>query len=376
MGWADCVLRATDNEEDASIKRQTLPVFVILFAASLLLVVVWFPFNNVMDIGIYVATIATAALLLGFKLTGIAPKTLVIVSVLAMTATTILSDWDNARKLTPRTWSFSVIAIDASLVFSFPDKATLAIVAATLLWLAVDRLEATARLGVYEKGHFGDLTAYLEGGVIPLCSCASPPCAIEVLSSSIGYVQMVIVFLVDFHFTRGFAANMKKQLVLVKGAVNLCAIVTESLSIYDIETAQKAIDSSTDLPEGLVASYRRLVSNLMIYRDYLPDTLLHYEEDRQAKGVPAPVGEGGGGVDVGVVFTDIQSSTSLWEGYPKEMYTALRIHNATLREVAAENEGYEVKIIGDALMLVFKAVHDAVRFGAEAQLRLVQSEWP
>eukprot|EP00756_Hemistasia_phaeocysticola_P018868 Hpha_TRINITY_DN15625_c1_g1::TRINITY_DN15625_c1_g1_i1::g.101549::m.101549 len=77
-----------------------------------------------------------------------------------------------------------------------------------------------------------------------------------------------------------------------------------------------------------------------------------------------------------MVFTDIQSSTELWEGYPQDMCEALRIHNNTLRGVAGAMMGYEVKIIGDALMLAFDGAMNAVRFGAEAQLRLVQSEWP
>ena len=58
------------------------------------------------------------------------------------------------------------------------------------------------------------------------------------------------------------------------------------------------------------------------------------------------------------------------------MSQALRTHNATLREVAAAHDGYEVKVIGDAFMLAFARAVDAITFGVEAQQRLVESEWP
>jgi len=58
------------------------------------------------------------------------------------------------------------------------------------------------------------------------------------------------------------------------------------------------------------------------------------------------------------------------------MYEALQKHNEVLRSTATEHNGYEVKIIGDALMLAFAQAVDAVRFGSDAQLRLVKTEWP
>eukprot|EP00756_Hemistasia_phaeocysticola_P021871 Hpha_TRINITY_DN15800_c4_g1::TRINITY_DN15800_c4_g1_i1::g.186986::m.186986 len=87
--------------------------------------------------------------------------------------------------------------------------------------------------------------------------------------------------------------------------------------------------------------------------------------------VPPPIKD-----EAGMVFTDIQSSTALFEAYPQEMYEALLTHNAVLRAVAIQHQGYEVKIIGDALMLAFAEAINAVKFGADAQFGLVQSSWP
>eukprot|EP00756_Hemistasia_phaeocysticola_P036393 Hpha_TRINITY_DN16640_c1_g1::TRINITY_DN16640_c1_g1_i2::g.183719::m.183719 len=170
------------------------------------------------------------------------------------------------------------------------------------------------------------------------------------------------------------------QLRRVEASVDVAGVVAAALARYDVDTAQRAIEGGDDLPVELADSYRVLLANLRSYRVYLPEIILPDTSDgtnpskspRRSTMVDAPAG----GVCVGMVFSDIQSSTALWESYPDAMYQALRTHNATLRQVAWEHQGYEVKIIGDALMLAFAKAQNAVMFGAEAQLKLVQSEWP
>ena len=62
---------------------------------------------------------------------------------------------------------------------------------------------------------------------------------------------------------------------------------------------------------------------------------------------------GGGepGIDVTLVFTDIQDSTRLWDGHLDAMQKSLQLHNHTVRALIAQCHGYEVKIIGDAFMV-------------------------
>eukprot|EP00756_Hemistasia_phaeocysticola_P057918 Hpha_TRINITY_DN34527_c0_g1::TRINITY_DN34527_c0_g1_i1::g.96310::m.96310 len=61
---------------------------------------------------------------------------------------------------------------------------------------------------------------------------------------------------------------------------------------------------------------------------------------------------------------------------PHGMHEALNIHNTLLRGLVRKNNGYEVKVIGDALMVAFSRALNAVDFALAAQLGLVQSEWP
>eukprot|EP00756_Hemistasia_phaeocysticola_P028239 Hpha_TRINITY_DN16166_c9_g1::TRINITY_DN16166_c9_g1_i1::g.4411::m.4411 len=165
-----------------------------------------------------------------------------------------------------------------------------------------------------------------------------------------------------------------------RSGIGVALEIAAALVRYDVDGAERAIDSTEagDLPDELVRTYQLLLLNLRSYKDYLPEAIFNDERDKESRPsvMPPALGQEGWEVEVGMVFTDIQSSTALWEAHPNEMYDALRTHNAALRDVAAEHHGYEVKIIGDALMLAFAKASDAVHFGAEAQLRLVLSEWP
>lgn len=79
---------------------------------------------------------------------------------------------------------------------------------------------------------------------------------------------------------------------------------------------------------------------------------------------------------VALVFTDVQGSTQLWESDPDAMRAALDTHNRVIRDVIAQTRGYEVKTEGDAFILAFADVLDAVRFALSAQEKLVAAEWP
>ncbi len=65
---------------------------------------------------------------------------------------------------------------------------------------------------------------------------------------------------------------------------------------------------------------------------------------------PAPEGK------VTFVFTDVQSSTKLWEAVPDAMREALKVHDNIMRELMAQYQAYEVKVIGDAFMVAFRWV--------------------
>eukprot|EP00002_Diphylleia_rotans_P011899 TRINITY_DN233_c0_g2_i11.p1 TRINITY_DN233_c0_g2~~TRINITY_DN233_c0_g2_i11.p1 ORF type:complete len:1491 (-),score=353.01 TRINITY_DN233_c0_g2_i11:2172-6428(-) len=80
--------------------------------------------------------------------------------------------------------------------------------------------------------------------------------------------------------------------------------------------------------------------------------------------------------NVAFVFTDVQSSTSLWEQHSDHMGEALHLHNELIRGVIARHKGYEVKTEGDAFMVTFSSVEKAMLFTLQCQEMLVTAEWP
>lgn len=78
---------------------------------------------------------------------------------------------------------------------------------------------------------------------------------------------------------------------------------------------------------------------------------------------------------VALVFTDIKSSTLLWETNPS-MQAAIRLHNLLLRRQLRSIGGYEVKTEGDAFMVSFSSVASALLWCFAVQMRLLSVDWP
>eukprot|EP00759_Apiculatamorpha_spiralis_P034363 PhF_6_TR35414/c0_g1_i1/m.51545 len=77
--------------------------------------------------------------------------------------------------------------------------------------------------------------------------------------------------------------------------------------------------------------------------------------------IPAPAGQ------VSLVFTDLQSSTALWDGLP-HMETYVTRHFMVMRRLMMRFRGYEVKTEGDAFMVCFQDPVDALNWCLAAQL--------
>ena len=78
---------------------------------------------------------------------------------------------------------------------------------------------------------------------------------------------------------------------------------------------------------------------------------------------------------VALVFTDIKTSTLLWETNPG-MQAAIRLHNLLLRRLLRSIGGYEAKTEGDAFMVSFQSVSAAILWCFSVQLRLLSVDWP
>ncbi|KAL8845604.1 MAG: hypothetical protein Q9176_000240 [Flavoplaca citrina] len=86
--------------------------------------------------------------------------------------------------------------------------------------------------------------------------------------------------------------------------------------------------------------------------------------------VEAPTG------DVAMVFTDIKSSTNLWETNPGPMRAAIKMHNEIMRRQLRVIGGYEVKTEGDAFMVSFPTATSALLWCFYVQSLLLEANWP
>ena len=75
------------------------------------------------------------------------------------------------------------------------------------------------------------------------------------------------------------------------------------------------------------------------------------------------------------LFTDVESSTRLWEERPEAMKAALARHDRLLREVVEGHGGSVVKTTGDGVHAVFGSARDAVDCAVAAQRRLAVTDW-
>ena len=75
------------------------------------------------------------------------------------------------------------------------------------------------------------------------------------------------------------------------------------------------------------------------------------------------------------LFTDLESSTRLWEEHPEAMKPALARHDEIVRAAIEEHDGYVVKTTGDGFHAAFATAHDAADAAVAAQLVLADEPW-
>eukprot|EP01065_Artemidia_motanka_P029497 TRINITY_DN35603_c0_g1_i1.p1 TRINITY_DN35603_c0_g1~~TRINITY_DN35603_c0_g1_i1.p1 ORF type:complete len:1586 (+),score=448.81 TRINITY_DN35603_c0_g1_i1:74-4759(+) len=193
-----------------------------------------------------------------------------------------------------------------------------------------------------------------------------------------------------------YIEEMEKQRNAAVASMQLVWDVCDCFVQFDLLRASKALERATHKSD-VHRLLRRLLQNLELYKPYLPGALFTSRDSdsdeselegprTQQRALPVlrPNTEARysershpAGPEVTIVFTDVESSTKIWEACGDTMGEALSIHNTVLRDSIAGNAGYEVKVIGDAFMVAFDTPEDAVNFSFDAMTGLVEhSSWP
>ena len=79
---------------------------------------------------------------------------------------------------------------------------------------------------------------------------------------------------------------------------------------------------------------------------------------------------------VALMFTDIEGSVARWESGGKRFAQALALHNAVVRRVVGQHDGFEVRFQGDGFMCAFCRASDALRCAVALGPALAAERWP
>jgi adenylate cyclase len=164
------------------------------------------------------------------------------------------------------------------------------------------------------------------------------------------------------------AAEKLRDLAISFGATNKIMVMV--LGVADLKRREKIRNRGNTLSMGpsQFGDDEQLFSSKPRRRDrHGPDDSKLGRLDQE---VDAPQGE------LSLVFTDIKSSTALWEYNPVAMQAGIKIHNDLLRRQLRIIGGYEVKTEGDAFMVAFPTATSALLWCFTVQKLLLEQPWP
>ncbi|MFL7838020.1 MAG: adenylate/guanylate cyclase domain-containing protein, partial [Candidatus Promineifilaceae bacterium] len=81
-------------------------------------------------------------------------------------------------------------------------------------------------------------------------------------------------------------------------------------------------------------------------------------------------------VQLTFLFTDLESSTHLWQQAPMAMQGALARHDAIMKAVIEQHNGRVVKSTGDGLLAVFESAVDGALAALSGQQAMASETWP
>ena len=294
----------------------------------------------------------------------------IIFTMFAWTYVIICVDIHRAYEMEERFWPCVVLVLNVVLVCSLPSRVGTGLLSMVVVYLLFDIAERTTRFGLYEisgsrslkkmKGCFPNL---------PDSDFDSAPCKVGIPDAFRHILFYIAILIIDFVCTHHFARGLVKEQQKLRDSIKIAETVASALVRFDLDAAQQHIENEkTELTEILM----KLLQNLQQYRPYLPDSLFELSEECHSCDKAKPPS----GPNAAIVFTDLKSSTAIWEASPDAMKKALKIHNKIIRTCISNNSGYEVKTIGDSFMVAFECLADGCSFAMEVQEQFVTADWP
>eukprot|EP01065_Artemidia_motanka_P007062 TRINITY_DN1346_c3_g1_i4.p1 TRINITY_DN1346_c3_g1~~TRINITY_DN1346_c3_g1_i4.p1 ORF type:complete len:696 (+),score=109.17 TRINITY_DN1346_c3_g1_i4:747-2834(+) len=286
------VLSDEDTDDDVRNKQLVAGPGVVLVVVLPLIYLYWAVTTGVWfdsyRTGLLLITAAFGITLVHTIRTKQLPKPLIQALALTVCAGIICLDWASAGSPgSPRLWSMSIIVVDMLLVMAVPAATVKLIIGAVLFWLFLTSVEDCLRFGLYRMDHWSTPT----DDELENAKCDDPPCAVTAFSGVFRAFAYSLVFLLDFYFTRGFAVGMRQQMDVVEASIRTAEDIAVLLADYETDAAKEIVEGAEDstMPPRLRAALQQLLTNLCLYRSFLPQSCLpgQWRDDGDSSSAPS-----------------------------------------------------------------------------------------
>ena len=317
---------------------------------------------------LYILGFYSVLLLLRWFITKKIPDRDIAVFLILWLAMVLFTDLFRVSEMGTPFWPAAVVLLDISLICKLPYSVTTSLVLAVCVHLVVTGIEQGTRFGLY------DVVGSTKMRYIRGCFNITPeeieatPCKVPLHLAGTDSMLFMSIFLLDYYATRSFAMGMFREKAKLQASVSLAETVVAALVRFDLEEAATCIGKEEYTPLSEVLS--KLLQNLHQYRPYLPDSLFELSEESFNVTVSPPQDQ------AAILFTDLKSSTAIWEASPDAMKRALKMHNNIIRSCLGDYGGYEVKTIGDAFMVAFEDMTSGCSFAMAVQEKIMSTTWP
>ena len=176
-------------------------------------------------------------------------------------------------------WTPLVLVVDLLLVMQVPSRYTRALVGVVLAWLLLMWLEESFRFGIFDLPGLVPQDGELGRRAVSdkLRQCETLPCP---RNTAAGTIISLLVFVVDFIATRGFARAILKEQATMKRTISTVQEIASLLAGYDVEGVAEMLKvHEAALPEGMRDALQSIEENLRKYKAYLPQTCLPFDKE-------------------------------------------------------------------------------------------------
>eukprot|EP00755_Sulcionema_specki_P025469 Sspe_Gene.83382::Locus_54697_Transcript_1_1_Confidence_1.000_Length_1976::g.83382::m.83382 len=268
------VAREGDTEVELVRKMVFVPLYLMCINAGLggsLVFYLVYPFNLSIVANLAGAIVSSVGLLHLLATRTLSLRTILCFTMFIMVVI-MVDDLERAIGLGARVWPVCVVLVDLLLVCRVQKRFTLLLVTTVLLWIFLTAFEQAFRFGLF------DIPYAMGRNPKDAITCSSPPCA-DVATGASEFLAGGMVFLLDFIMTRGFADAVLQEKAIMHEAVVAADQIATALAAFDLERAEGSLREAGKMPPGLHDALTAILSNLKVYRPYLPQSCLTFDLD-------------------------------------------------------------------------------------------------